>query len=150
MNDFMKRVKYLSRKHKVIAIAIVFVTIYLLSCFIVNSIVEPSETELSNICEKHLRISREFSNIERYEGASFELVHNSISNTDDTIVTIQEKTYKVVARYTSENELLSFDLVYTVPFYPYIKYYGSVLCSIILGIVLICILKKKDFFKELD
>ena len=150
MKEFMKKVKYLSRRYKLLSYVIIFIALYLVCIYAVGFIVEPSEAELSQVCEKHLRISRDFSNIERYEGASFEVVHNSISNTDDIIVTIQEKTYKVVARYTSENELISFELIYTILFYPYVKYLAASFFSILVGLFVISILKKKDYFKPLD
>lgn len=139
-------VKEFTRKHRLIAVAIVFIAIFILVINVCNIFVNPSKAEVADICEKHLRISRDFSNLSRYENATSEKLENG-----DTLVTVSQQFYKIVARYDSNMKLISpLEEVYTIPFYPYLLYIISVVCSYLISVIIISALKKKDYFKKLN
>lgn len=145
IQDKKSKVKEFTRKYKLISTAIVFIAIFIIVINVCNAFVIPSEAEVADMCEKHLRISRDISNVARYDNASSKTLDNG-----DILITVSQRFYKIVARYDSNMKLISpLEEVYTIPFYPYTVYSMASLITTFLSWVIITILKKKEYFKKL-
>jgi len=145
-NENSGRLKSFTRRHRRFCGLILFIAIFVIVINVFNFIIIPSKADVADMCEKHLRISRDFSNIERYDNASSKTLDNG-----DIIVTVGNVFYKIEARYDSNKILIQpLKEIYTIPFYPYTVYAASWLISLILTSSIVAILKKKDYFKKLD
>ena len=113
---------------------------------VLNAIVIPSKAEVADMCEKHLRISTDFTNLTRFDNASSKVLENG-----DTLVTVKTNFYKIIARYDSNNILIGhLEEVFTIPFWPYIVYVVSFVISYIFCCIIISILKKNGYFRKLN
>lgn len=144
--EITAKIKKFTRRYRIFSKLCLFLAIFIVVINVCNFFVIPSEAEVASICEKHLRISRDFSNVARYDNASSEKLDNG-----DTLVTVRQRFYKIVARYDSNMKLITpLEEVYTIPFYPYIIYCLSGATSLLLSWIIITALKKKEYFKMLD
>lgn len=138
-------IKDFTRNHKVISYVIIYAIIQIIVFNVLNVIFVPSKAEVAELCEKHLRISRNFENIERYENAYSEVLNNG-----DTIITVKTNFYEIKARYDKDNILIGeLEEIYTIPFWPYILYVTTCFVSLIIGLIIISILKKNQYFKSI-
>jgi len=139
-------IKEFTREHKYISYILIFVIIFMIIFNVLNAIVIPSKADVADMCEKHLRISTDFTNLTRFDNASSKVLENG-----DTLVTVKTNFYKIIARYDSNNILIGhLEEVFTIPFWPYIVYVVSFVISYIFCCIIISILKKNGYFRKLN